>query len=86
MASKNGDEDEGQALKPPPPLTDEQQEYVEAALRAGTQSLGEITSILAIAEARGIPPMEMQRRWMDYKIGVLQTKQAIAANLGIIVT
>lgn len=83
--STNGSKKEEPApLKAKPILNKQQTDYVDQALRTGTMGKGEIGIVLALAEIKKIDPMEMQKRWMDYKIGIMQVGNQQLRDKGII--
>ena len=57
---------------------------MDAALRTGTMGKGEIGIVLCMAEIKGIPAMEMQKIWMDKKIGIMQVGNQQLRDKGII--
>ena len=85
VPSSNGSTQEKQEpVQPKRVLNEEQWDYVDRALRTGTMSKGEISIVLALAETKGIPAMEMQKRWMDLKIGIMQVGNQQLRDKGII--
>lgn len=70
--------------KPRPTLNDEQKEFASMGLKAGVTP-GEIGIVIALAEIRGITPLEMQARWLDYKTGIKQVALEDMRKHGIII-
>lgn len=84
VTSNGNTPEKAEVVKAKPILNEEQNAYVEQALRTGTMGKGEIGIVLALAEIKGIPAMDMQARWMDYKIGIMRVGNQQLRDKGII--